>query len=547
MQMWTRKGIYVLVIHVFVSEMGKHFERTIRMAIWILIFFGFVSCKAHTGNEPSTNKEEVGRAYYVSANGDDQGDGTLLRPFQTLSRLLSVKFRAGDSILLEGGNVFAGTILLNDIASVGNKVFILTSYGENSAVIESGNREAISINNCRNVTVSDLTIKGAGRKEGNTTSGVSIFHCEDLTVARLDISGFQKSGLAIINSSNVLISNVVAHANGYAGISVHGENYMKSDCRNIRIVDCRAENNPGDPSNLKNHSGNGIVVSQCRNVLIRSCTATNNGWDMPRKGNGPVGIWAWDADSVVIESCLSYRNRTAPHADDGGGFDFDGGVTNSIIQYCLSYENAGSGYGLFEYNGAGAWFNNTVRYNISIDDGLLSAASSAIYIWNMSDSFKLKDCFIYNNTIVNRNHAAVNFSSTSVNENLRFYNNILVGRKQIIIGDDTAARYLGNAWWSIMDKFNFNTNTDFRLWTTTSGQEYLNGQLLGTNIDPGFTNLTIGDLTSANQLKSFMKLRSVGSILTGNGIDLRGIPGLNPGVTDFNGNRIVFKGIGASF
>jgi hypothetical protein len=80
---------------------------------------------------------------------------------------------------------------------------------------------------------------------------------------------------------------------------------------------------------------------------------------MPRIDNGPVGIWACEADSVIIQHCISYRNKTARGAVDGGTFDIDGGVTNSITQYCLSYENWGSGYGIYQYWSAGKWDNNT--------------------------------------------------------------------------------------------------------------------------------------------------------------------------------------------
>ena len=79
---------------------------------------------------------------------------------------------------------------------------------------------------------------------------------------------------------------------------------------------------------------------------------------MPRIGNGPVGIWADEASNVTIQYCISHPINTAKGAKDGGGFDFDGGITNSIIQYCLSYENQGAGYGLFQYAGASPWHNN---------------------------------------------------------------------------------------------------------------------------------------------------------------------------------------------
>ena len=135
-------------------------------------------------------------------------------------------------------------------------------------------------------------------------------------------------------------------------------------------LDCQADDNPGDPTNLTNHSGNGIVAGHCTDLLIDRCSATNNGWDMPRIGNGPVGIWCYEADSVTIQHCLSYRNKTARGAADGGGFDLDGGVTNSVIQDCLSYGNQGSGYCIFQYWGANpAGTTNIIRNNITDNDG----------------------------------------------------------------------------------------------------------------------------------------------------------------------------------
>jgi len=57
---------------------------------------------------------------------------------------------------------------------------------------------------------------------------------------------------------------------------------------------------------------------------------------------GGVGIWAWDSNDIVIQHNIAHHNRTGSY--DGGGFDLDGGVSNSIMHYNLSYENDGSGY-----------------------------------------------------------------------------------------------------------------------------------------------------------------------------------------------------------
>jgi hypothetical protein len=231
-----------------------------------------------------------------------------------------------------------------------------------------------------------------------------------------------------------VVDNVYSHDNGYAGILVSGEHGRKDASKNIVIRNCRAENNPGDPAELDNHSGNGVLVGHSTNVMIEYCTATNNGWDMPRIGNGPVGIWAYESDSVIIQHCIAYKNKTSKGAADGGGFDLDGGVTNSIIQYCLSYGNEGSGYGLFQYKGASPWYNNTIRYCISENDGGGSAAHAGIFIWNSSDdSEQLKDCYIYNNTIYNEQGAAISYESQSMNSGFRFYNNIFVSQAELIL------------------------------------------------------------------------------------------------------------------
>ena len=81
---------------------------------------------------------------------------------------------------------------------------------------------------------------------------------------------------------------------------------------------------------------------------------------------GPVGIWVWDANNALIQNNESHHNRTGSTAD-GGGFDFDGGVTNSVMQYNYSHDNAGPGYGVYQFRGE-ALNGFTVRYNVSAND-----------------------------------------------------------------------------------------------------------------------------------------------------------------------------------
>jgi hypothetical protein len=513
-----------------------------------LVFVPVIIMGCNRQGATSHSDNGQGRSYYVSPAGDDRNPGSINKPWRTLEKISNSDFNPGDSILLLAGKVFEGTLLLDslDSGTIKGKIFI-GSYGLGKAIINSADKEGMIIKNCDYFTLCNLIIKGAGRKEGNTRNGVTIAYCDNSKIDSLEVSGYQKSGLLLRNSSNMSVQNVYTYDNGFAGISVEGENQLKTDCRNINIRYCRAENNPGDPTNFDNHSGNGIIVSQCTRVTIAYCSATNNGWDMPRVGNGPVGIWAWDADSVTIEHCLSYRNKTSKGGEDGGGYDFDGGITNSVIQYCLSYENEGSGIGLFQYDNAGPWENNTIRYNISINDGNVSSAKAGIYIWSANKTNKLKNCRVYNNTIYNSKNAAISYAPLTVVEDFVFFNNILAGKKEIISGNTITGKFAGNCWWSIEDGFKVNQITDLNIWRVQKQQETLNGMPTGINIDPGFINMSIIAISDAKMLSAFQSAKAVKPAFVNGGINVHQLFGLQTVQKDFNENNAPVKGIGASF
>ncbi|MEJ7768511.1 MAG: right-handed parallel beta-helix repeat-containing protein [Chitinophagaceae bacterium] len=369
-----------------------------------------------------------------------------------------------------------------------------------------------------------------------------------ISINHLDIRGFQKAGLLIQVSSNIEAKNVYAHENGYAGIAVAGIN-AKDNCRNILIRNCKAENNPGDPSNLDNHSGNGIIAGFCKNVTIEYCTATNNGWDMPRKGNGPVGIWCYEADSVIIQHCISYRSKTAAGAADGGGYDFDGGVTNSIIQYCLSYENEGSAFGIFPYAGASKWQNNTIRYNISENDGNVSAAHAGVFVWNSSrDTAQLRTLLFYNNVIYNEGGAAISYERESENAGFRFYNNIFVAKDTLITGKETSVVYLANNWWSFSGGFSMGSIKSLDAWAIEKNKERLGTALVGLNLNPQFQSPGKTTLTDTLQLATYFNYRiTENSGLRKSGINLQATYGIDTGKKDFNQQPMLENGIGASF
>lgn len=446
------------------------------------------------------------KTYYVNNSGNDNNPGTKARPFKTTNKIGTLNLKEGDTVYFRSGETFKGSLLLTkNIAGTQKHPIVISSYGGGNAIIDAKDSVGISLYKATYLKLSHLALRGSGRKTGNIRNGLYILDCNHVTVDDLNISGFQKSGLLIYSSQEVVANRVFTHDNGSAGITVEGP-YAKIESKNIKIVNCRAENNPGDPTNLTNHSGNGIVVGNCRSILIDHCTATNNGWDMPRIGNGPVGIWAYEADSVIIQHCLSYKNKTSKGGADGGGYDLDGGVTNSIVQYCMSYGNQGSGYCIFQYWGATAWYNNIFRFNISENDGTVSDSQGGLYVWNSSDDEKqFHDCEVYGNIIYNSKVAAISFSEKSESKGIRMYDNIFVGRDSLIKGKDKIGdvKYWGNDWWSIEKGFNMDGITSLNDWAKKTGLEQKNGKVVGLNIKPEFKNAGNTTITSASQLKTF--------------------------------------------
>ncbi len=507
----------------------------------ILMFAGYNKEITPTETQPQSKKT----SYYFSINGDDKNDGSELHPLKTIQYLNSITLNAGDSVLFKGGDSFNGNIILQTNGAA-EKPVLLTSYGNGNAIINAGNGTAITLTQSSYISIKNISCKGSGRKDGNTTNGVSVTQSSHVTVMNTDISGFQKAGLLIYNSFNIGVENISAHDNGFAGISVSGQT-KKDDCVNIHISNCSAENNPGDPTNFNNHSGNGILVGYCKNVMIEYCTATNNGWDMPRIGNGPVGIWCYEADSVIIQHCIAYKNKTSKGGEDGGGYDLDGGTTNSVIQYCLSYENQGSAFGIFQYAGASEWHDNVIRFCISENDGKVSAAHAGAYIWNSSrDTTQFKNFLFYNNTIYNDSDAAISYSVESAHSNFKFYNNILIGADEIIKGNYADDIFLANDWWSLKKEFNVSGNYNFENWCTANNKEQLNGVIKGLNIMPPFKSAGNTTLTNANQLTNFNSYKIVSaSPVTQAGLDLHALFHIDTSNEDFNGLPVAKNYIGA--
>ncbi|MBL7697889.1 MAG: right-handed parallel beta-helix repeat-containing protein [Chitinophagaceae bacterium] len=491
------------------------------------------SCSADKQNRLETNS---GRFYYVSNSGNDSNDGSRANPLKTTQKVNSLQLKPGDAVYFEGNQVYDGPLSLTLNGTEKDSVYV-RSYGNGTAVINGGDSVAISLGG-QYFSISNIVAAGSSRDKGNKSAGIQLIEARHASLYKLQSHGFQKAGVGLWNSTDIILDSILAYDNGFAGIYVEGTDVTKS--KNIIIRNCTARDNPGDPTNLTNHSGNGILVGLSTNVLVERCVATNNGWDMPRIGNGPVGIWGYECDSLIIQYCISYGNRTQKGAKDGGGFDFDGGVRNSIMQYNLSYDNEGAGIGLFQYHGATPWYNNIIRYNISINDAAKTEGSGGIFVWsNDPDSNHLTKCYVYNNVVYSTHRAPVVFEPQSLNTKFYFSNNIFIGNGNLVNGPSSGEKFIGNAWWSPEEQATFRNFRTLQEWSAKTGQEKLNDRLTGIQANPlldGQLTTTLVEPYQIEKLQNY-KLKS-NSPLKNKGINIEALYNIPKASTDLYGNKI---------
>jgi hypothetical protein len=318
--------------------------------------------------------------------------------------------------------------------------------------------------------------------------------------------------------------------------------------KNISVSNCEVYNVPGSAVPA-NYEGSGIVLEGVDGGVIQYCVAHDNGQNNVFCG-GPVGIWTLESNNIIIQHCESYRNHSGTGCD-GGGLDLDGGVSNSIMQYNYSHENDGAGYLLGQYDHARPWSNNTVRYNISENDGITNEGGIGLF---KGPATTMSGAYIYNNTIyispqsVNPGESAAYMKdwNTGIN-NVFFYNNIFFsngGVPLVSIPTGYSAFFAGNIYWSSGSPFSIFYQgihyTTLDSWRAATGNEKVGAVNTGFNADPLLTNVgaggTVGFPNSLTTLQAY-KINSAASPANNSAQDLSAI-GIDPGSEDFWGSML---------
>ncbi len=507
--------------------------------------------------------------YYVSPSGNDANTGTTReQAWATISPINSSVFYPGDSILFEGGASFGGNIFFSALSrGTAENPIVVSSFGNGRAIINSGASFGIKAYNTAGFRIERLKLEGAGRAE-NKASGIEFYM--DLAGTRLpyisidsvEVSGFHDVGISIgswkgsSGFDDISITHSTIHDNGDAGISSYAE--ARLGHKNLYVGYNKVYDNSGLPEKTNLHSGNGIVIGGVDGALIEYCEAYNNGWLNAWKDGGPVGIWGWHCNNLVIQFNESHHNKTGT-GKDGGGFDIDGGCTNCSMQYNYAHDNDGAGYLIAQYNYAPAMKGLVVRYNISENDARKNGYG-AIHLWSSGANGGIQDAEIYNNTVyltpaAHGTPRGIYVQSGGV-KNVRIRNNIIQttgGLAVVYVDRLTDLRFEGNNYWSSGSAFKIkwgaNAFTSLEAWRAATGQEQKDEMSLGFTLDPelkapgnGISFDEPGMLyrLESYQLKSSSALHDKGLNMADFGVDAGGV--------DFWGNNIEKRssfGIGA--
>jgi len=126
-------------------------------------------------------------------------------------------------------------------------------------------------------------------------------------------------------------------------------------------------------------------------------------------------------------------------------------VTNSLMQYNYAHDNDGAGYLLCQYAGASVWSGNTIRHNVSINDGRKNGYAG-IHVVNAGSG--LDDARIHDNVVLmdtrQESSGAVKIGSGS--RGFLMYDNAImsIGGERSVVVDrgQKNLRILHNHCWS---------------------------------------------------------------------------------------------------
>jgi hypothetical protein len=437
--------------------------------------------------------------------------------------------RRGDNATLYVDNVTLrsipnGIVLDETDAGTPEAPVTIGSYGAGKPIISAGDGIGLWGGNVEGVSVENLVFTGSWNSTTGTgaNAGVGVEFVNTRTdnskllhinIKNVEARGFQWAGIRVggwaakSGFRNVFITDCVAEFNGDNGIIVRGEFDKASTLyanERVFLTRCVAQGNTGIPLRWGN-SGNGILLQDVNGGYVERCVAHGNGALSDYNQAGPIGIFAYDATRITFKFNESHSNKTKSNRD-GAGFDFDGGVTDSIMLNNYAHDNDGAGFLLGQFSRSRGWGRNIIRHNISHNDARRNSYGAITLTGGPGPS----------NAVVEHNTIFITPPISGVASGIRvkwagsgvqIRNNIIQTAKGVTLvevdSSGKAAQFNGNFYWASGRSFNVGWSgtyyTSLDEWRAISSRETGTGHFLDPRLRLTLEATTLND---AYQLKT---------------------------------------------
>ncbi|WP_343745853.1 right-handed parallel beta-helix repeat-containing protein [Chitinophaga sp.] len=396
-------------------------------------------------HHPGDNVVTTNR-YYVDSNGSDSANG--LSPataWKTLSKVNTVTFQPGDSVLFKRGDAWTGTLVIKSSGTADARI-TFGAYGSGEKPRITGNNSTLSavliqdaryltfenfdVSHPRAVRPPDMALCGiyvalatAGVYPGITIKNNDIHDVEGMPITNRHMQGgiFVRSNATQGYFDSLLIEGNQLRRCSSRGILMGDGSNKDTTFYNNHVV---IRQNVIDSSALE-----GIIVYTAKNVMIEHNRVLNAGaYTLGVNMNIVLaGLWGRGKDMTIQYNEVAYTRLTNPvpySSMDSEAFDIDlSSPGYTIIQYNYSHDNAG---GFFLHMGdPGPDFTyGIVRYNISQNDG--NGFNYRTFELHGHPNGKTVPIYFYNNTLYNDTMIGVldRAGGTGVHPGLAFRNNI---------------------------------------------------------------------------------------------------------------------------
>lgn len=414
----------------------------------------------------TTNNGVSAVHYYVSSNGSDSNNGTSpSTPWQTIAKVNAGTYHGGDTISFLKGDT--QTLTTTALVLCGPNATLLTGGGNPSAagkcrqnVYPGGSGAPLTITTFGGGTCDPIAGTTSGcvtfQLSGSSTltRAIQLNNLSDVVLENFVVIGGTTAVLGVLSGNGI---EIVRTTQGGINLPVDGitvqnnlvmdfadEIYAFQYAGSAQRMSCTIQNNfvTGTSAtttidlgiwvrfannscnvignlvtNIGGHTnspGNGILIADSAANNVSEFNVVHHVGANSTTCGGPVGNWAFNSTGVTIQFNEGYLVGPTRYTVgcDWVNFDFDGGVSNSFMQYNYSHQSFGPGILLYNATvGGHAWTNNVIRYNISEGDGSGNIGGSITYTGeNVSNSSVV---YVYNNTIWQNNPTMSNSNSQS--------------------------------------------------------------------------------------------------------------------------------------